>query len=579
MKKLIIIAVVAFLVFSGAIGTIIGVVNTPERVAASALTNAFEDLAKRDELAPLSKVLTEGSIALSIEDDGLYELMEAEGECEIGGKIYFSKDAVMLDELIIRQDDLSVSGSLYFSEDLIYVENEEILDGAWGLKRGELADSWADSVFAPDSDSDMALDEDTFNMVGELLKALDDNLDKDMAKDLEKVSERYVKKAWKLICEYAEFESETDEIRMNGQRKDARVITITLDAEAVASIVEDMCNYILEDDKLADLVEKYGDRFANMLEDYAEIEDVSEAYEDLLVQLEENMDEMIDGIEESMENELVVTIATPKLSSDLLMLQVSYDRTDYVTIEFGHKGIRKTDCITVDIYEGVEIVYEITEDSKDDFEAELTVDDRQVATLAIDKDKKEYELELVDLFAIEGTLESKSGVTRISIDTVKADGEKYHDLGIVLTLDEKDKMPAPAKKVESILSITMEDIENWGEKLEEFGAGIEGEAYPEDTQASVLPTTQVLEGQYTNGEGVFIEFYKDETFYAYIANGDYESVSCTGYYSINGDELSFSIVNTNEYINEWDMMESYTHTVNGDGSIYIRGLRMFRYVG
>ncbi len=576
MRKLIIIAVIAFLVLSGTVGTVIGVFNTPENVAARALSGALEELEKRDEIAPLTKILSGGSVALSIEDDGLYELMGAEGDVELGGKIYFSEDAVMMDDLLIKMDDQSLSGSIYFSEDKIYVENDEILNGAWGLERGELADSWANSLFDPDSDSDMAMDEETFDMIYEIFKALDENVDKELLKDLEKVIERYQKQAWKLICKYAEFDSKTDEIRMNGQRKDVRLITITLDSEAVAAIVEDMCNYILDDKKLEDLVDEYGNRFADILKDVADVDDVTDAYGELLNQLEDNMDDMLDEIEEGMEDELVISVATPKASAKLLMFKVSYDRTDYISVEFGHKGIRDTDCITIDIHEGFELVYEITEDSKKSFEAELSVDDRQVVMLAIDKENDEYELELVDLCTIMGVWENKSDVTRISIDTVKADGEKYNHLGIVLTFDEKDKMPAPAKSIESILSIDEKDIEKWGERLEEFGMAGEVAAPPEADP--VVPGGRTLEGQYTNGEGVFIEFYKDETFYAYIDYG-YETIPCTGYYSITGDELYFSVVNTDEYINEWEMLDSYAHTICGDGTIYIKGLRTFYYVG
>ncbi|MBQ3507010.1 MAG: hypothetical protein IJA91_00550 [Clostridia bacterium] len=578
MRKLIIIAVIAFLVLSGTVGTIIGVVNTPENVAARALSGALEELEKRDEIAPLTKILSGGSVTLSIEDDGLYELMGTEDDMELGGKIYFSEDAVMMDELLIKMGDQSLSGSIYFSEDKIYVENEEILNGAWGLERGDLADTWADSLFDPDSDSEVAMDKESFDMIYELFKALDENVDKELQKDLEKVIERYQKQAWKLVRKYAEFDSVTDEIRLNGQRKDVRLITVTLDSKAVAAMVEDMCNYILDDKKLEDLVEEYSDRFADMLKDVMDWDDITDAYDELLKQIEDNMDDILDEIEDGMEDELVISIATPKASSKLLMFKVSYDRTDYVSVEFGHKGIRDTDCITIDIHEVCEVVYEITEDSKKNFEAELSVNDHQIAMMSIDKDSDEYELELVDLCTLKGIWETKSGVTRISIDTVKVDDEKFNHLGIVLTFDEKDKMPAPAKSIESILSIDEKDIEKWAERLEEFAVGLGGVAYPDDPVIPVNPDVQALEGPYTNGEGVFIEFYKDETFYAYIDYG-YDTVSCTGYYAIAGNELYFSVENADEYINEWEMLESSAHTINGDGSIYIRGLRMFRYVG
>lgn len=483
MKKLIIIAVAAVLVLSGALAGVIAFLNTPERVAARALTGVLEDLEKREELAPLSKVLTKGSISFKADGDALEELMGDDFSVE--GKLYFNETAAMLDDLSIRYGSMKLTGGMYFDEDRFYVKNSEILDGAWGIQRGTLEKEWKDSVFAPNSGSEVELEEDIFNVISEVLSALDEEMDKELIKDMEKFTNRYGKKAWALFCEYAEFESETDDVRINKERKNARVITITLDGDAIAAMVEEMVEYILEDDKLKDLVVKYGDRFADLLEEYADIEDISDAYDDLMEKLEDSADDLVDSVEDAITEDVVITMVTPTMSSKLLMLTAEYDDNEIVSVNFGHEGVRKTNNISVKIAGMYDVEYDISENTKDEYKASLEVMGEKVATIEIDKDKETYELELVDICIVEGDMSSKGKTHTITVDKVVVYEDswdytyktktEYKDMGITLTIAEKDKMPEVEEDVDSILSITDEDLEKWADKLEKMISD-----YPDD---------------------------------------------------------------------------------------------------
>ena len=477
MKKLIIVAVAAVLVFSGALAGVIAFLNTPERVAANALVGVLEDLGKREELAPLGKVLTKGSISFEAGSETLSDLIGEEFDVE--GKIYFSEKAVMLDELKFKYSDVKLTGGLYFDENRIYVKNSEIMGGAWGLERGQLEDDWQSSVFAPKSGSEVALDEGMFNAIGEVLAALDEEMDKEMVKDLQKVIERYGKKAWDLFCEHAEFESGKDSVRINKERKNARVITITVDGDAVATIVEDMVEYIVEDDKLKDLVVKYGDRFADMLEEYADIEDIDDTYDELMKQLEDSADDIVDGIEATVTEDIVVTVVTPTLSSDLLMLTVEYDDIEVVSVEFGHEGLAKTDNITVNIAGVYEASYKISENTKDEYESSLTFMGQEIATLEIDKDKESYVLTLNDLCKVRGDMSTKGkthpltvdyiGIYETSFDGSSVLDEEFKGLGITVIFNEKDKMPKPEEDFDSLLSLNEEELEKWNDRMVDLG--------------------------------------------------------------------------------------------------------------
>ena len=561
MKKLIIIAVAAVLVLSGAIAGVVAFLNTPERVTARALTGVLEDLGKREEIAPLGNVLTKGSIAFEVDSNTLNELIGE--ELNVEGKFYFSDKAMMLDALKVKVGDVKLTGGLYLDENRFYVENSEILGGAWGLERGKLESDWKDSVFAPKSGTEVALDEGTFDAISEILAALDEEMDKEMIKDLRKVTERYGKKAWDLFCEHAEFESENDSVRINKERKNARVITITLDGDAVATIMEDMVEYITEDDKLKDLVVKYGDRFADLLEEYAEIEDIDDTYDELMKQLEDSADEIVDNIEAVVSDDIVITVVTPTTSAKLLMLTVEYDDAEIVSVQFGHKGLAKTDNITVKVADTYEVSYKISENSKDEYKSSLEVMGEKVASLKINKDKESYELELVDLCKVKGKMSTKGNAHTITVDNIGIyetswDGtssisEEYKKLGITLIFNEKDKMPKAEDKVDSLLSLKEKDLEKWEKRMQDLGM-IEGDLdmsdgdldgifndgmYDDDFNDDLYGEATPMEGVYVN---LIIRSYGTNVYTSYnvySADGSLFT-AIVNFCEINGLDWSFS---------------------------------------
>ena len=314
----------------------------------------------------------------------------------------------------------------------------------------------------------MALAEEEFKTVTELLTAIDEELDRELEKDLEKLVKRYGKKVWKVFCENAEFESETGSVRINKERKNARTITITLDGDALGVIVEDMVDYVLEDDKLRDLVIKYGDRFADMLEAEFDIEDIADTYDGWMEELEDNANDIVDTIELTVKEDIVITLVTPTMNSDLLMLTAEYDEAEIFSVEFGHEGLRKTDCISLKLGGAMDIVYSISEDSKDEYKSTLEVEGEKVATMEIDKKKDTYQLELVDLCTVKGDMSSKGKTHTLTVDSVIVDGEKFEKLGITLTFNEKDKMPEAEDDVKSLLSLNEEELNTWSERLEEM---------------------------------------------------------------------------------------------------------------
>lgn len=481
--KILIIVIAAVVVAGAAVGIGFAIYNnTPEVVAANAIEGVFRDFAERDEIKPVANMLEKGSLTISASE--LYAKYDGERddafdeEFEVNGKVYFSKDAIMLDELKFEYgQDFKLSGSAYISADKIYVQENEIFDATIGLIKGELADDLKDSIFAYDSESDFAIpDEEAYNIILAVLEYYDELDTKELEKDAEKLVKRYSKDIYKIFCENAEFEAENDKVKLNGEKKSVRVITIKFDEGDVAEMVEQICEYICEDEELLEFIEKYtedlDDAFEEELND-AGYSSIADAYEDLIDNLDDEIDSICEGIKES-EFKIAIEIVTPKLSSTLLKLSVSVDKEDLFELDFGPKGIKKTNIISLTVAGNKDdkIEYEVLENNMSEYKSELRVGKQEICEIEVDRKKDTFEINVNDYIEISGSMSKKGDTTTIEFEEMvmpNGEGKIYSDLTIVI--DEKDKMPDPEEKFDSIADIKVEDIEEWMEKISEIDFG------------------------------------------------------------------------------------------------------------
>ena len=477
--KLLAIILSAVVVVGG--GTAAGVAivnNTPENVAINAIVGAYEDFSKRAEFEPLINTFKQGSIDVSVDS------IEVDGENyledgHIKGKLYFSEDALMIEDFEASYKDISLSLDLYASEEKLYIGESEVLDTMIGLVKGETADDFEDSIFAFGSGSDYELNEDVTKGISAILKVYDGLDTKGMKKDAEKILESYYKELYKIICEYADFESESDEIRLNGEKTKVRLITITIEAEDAADIIEDFYDFLCDDDQVVKFLDEYEDSFTPLFEiseDYDDSKSISELYEEWLEEAEESIDEMVAQAENSSDEELEIEIATRKLSSDLLKLTVTFDKETICSFDFGEKGVLKTDTISI-TSDSSTIVYEITENSSDEVEVSIKEDKSEIFSLSIDKKKDTFKATLHDDVVLKGDIETKGKTTTITLDKIIVNEETI-STDITVIIKEKDKMPAPSDDFDRINDITEDDIETWVKNIKDLIASNEKEDFP-----------------------------------------------------------------------------------------------------
>lgn len=505
MNKILIVVALLLVITIGGISVGAFVFVTPENIAATAVSNAFGDFFERKEFKPIGETLTNGSINFTldgIQKDG-EELFEGNS---VAGKLYFSKDAVMLDEAEIKILDTELSGSAYISEDMFYVEEENILDGAYGVNLKSFADDFADSIFAADSGSKYAIPEEDYEKIEAILESVDEAQERktEMQKDVKKLSKTLVKDIWAIIVDNSEISSEKTDVRIQGTKTEVRQITIKIDDDAMENIVSDVYQYFCDSEDIVNFLDKYEDILNPVYQMIADDEDkyISEAYEEMLEDMEESVDDVCDMIGNGGFEDITVKIATPKIFPKLLKMDVSVGKTSVFVLDCGEDGIKNTDTIEVEMA-GIKLVYNINEDTDDKFDSSIVLDskyDDDVITLSlvIDKKRDKYTASAEVLnerydeegtytyktkYSIKGDFEEDGKTITMSVDEIVSESGDVSEtldketitVDCEIIIKKKDKMPAPNKDFDTIADITEEDIENWIENL-----GLDAEKAPAD---------------------------------------------------------------------------------------------------
>ncbi len=520
MIKKLIAAIISAVVVIGIIVAVI-VMNNPKYVFKKSLTGAIEDLGKRSELSTLTQALEKGSITV---DATLgEEFFDEDGEITFGGKLYFNSgkkpadSSVYIENLHMKAsyDGMTgeVKGNAYFSTEYMYIADCNLMDGCYGLVRGDLKDEFLDSEWI----DELIEDDDMQDALASILEYVDEEKDMKLIEDVSKKVEEYSKTLEKLLVKYAEFEKENKNVNCGDGKTSCRVITMTLDEKAVADMLEELYEIIEKDDDLRDLVMDNAEEILDMLEGIfnelgieIDIKDIEDFYDDELLD-EENWEDLVEALEEQ-DFEISISVATGKMSTALRQLSVVVEtkmfdekfETEFV-LNFGKKGIKKTNHISAEV-DGEELfAYEISENSKKMYKAAFSLPEYDTKkdkivlterlTIEVNREKDKFKVTAIndhesymtgemieDRYVFSGKFVEDGDAVTITLQEYEEiyDGEsETMKFDISVTIDKKDKMPKIEKKddVKSVFEMSMDDFEEIAENFEEefdgFGANPE----------------------------------------------------------------------------------------------------------
>lgn len=481
--------------------TVNAIKNKPENVAIASIADAVDSLQSRKEIAPAIEFFKGGSIKFEvgkITDDWeemlsvasqFYSGSDTVFDGKIEGKLYLSENAIMLDAFKLNGEGFDIDGSAYISQNLIYVNEKEFLGGAYGIDLINLSDQIEDSIFAYSSNSEYSLSKiynrKKYNDFLDMLNSLEDSQSENtaFANDASKLLEALVKDVWDIIVDNVKITDKKNNVSVGGDKIAARVITITATPEDISHIVKDIYEKIFVNDKKIESFILNHEDYINKLLESSNIE-IEYLYEDFLNGMEDGINDICDMIAEEMKD-VKIEIVTPKRDSTLLKLTLNLDGDDAIVFDFGKKGVKKTDYISITSdYVEKEIFKYTTKTSKDSFTATVEILEEEVFSFEFDKKNEAFTMKIVDnctAYEIKGGLKIKDGVYTISLDetTRKFDYSSgksgyvyaysrtdiYH-FDITVVIDISDKIPKPPESYIGLADITDSDIKKWLEKTE-----------------------------------------------------------------------------------------------------------------
>ena len=500
MKWIAIVIAIAIVIGGGVAAGIIIYNNMPENVLMNSVAGVISGFSERDEIKPLYNMLSGGSLEIETEEMARENKLPITAHV-VSGKFYFSDDLEYMVKDLEYKNRIKggeFSGDIYLSDDFYYMRENGYLKSAYGVNLNRLDRELPNSIFAYGSGSKYAIDDK--EEYERLLEYYSVNRNEDMLRELEKITEKYVKMAWIIFCENATVSSEERELTLDGKADKYRLILVRIKKEDINNMIEDFYKFVKDDESVSDFLDKYEEEFCRPIEKIYKIDSIKQEWKDFVNGLARTVDSIRAGKENSSPLEMInIELVTPKMSSTLLQLSVSllgegFDGKKILKIDCGSKGIEKTDTVSISSeFLGIELKY-TTQKTKNrlvskmfvssipnenDEEAEIT----SVRLLQTDFDKRVDSFSIVlgeegNSLEIKGKYQKKLG--KITFDITSFIGEVKKrpqdeaerivlDVKIKAVLRENDRMPSVPKKYKKLSEISEEEMDRIDDVLGSVG--------------------------------------------------------------------------------------------------------------
>lgn len=487
--------------------------SRPQAVVRNSLLNFVKDLQARNGIEPLVNAFKKGSLELQSTFD-MEEIAQSIGDSSYsggkavlsaGGKFFFAENAFFMNDLSFsvnipsEEIDVAIENTdFYISADYAYLANQEILGGAYGIIRGEMANKFKNSAWVSE------IPAEAYELVVALLEAYDTGKLNDAAKDVKEALNRYVTKLGASIEKNGKYVVENKKVTVGGEAIDSRVITVSINEKAVIAIFNDLYAELKNDKELRDLFIEYGDYIVSVI-GAAEAGDMAALWDEMLDMLGEAINEAEDSMAPGT---LILEVATPDKKSVLRKLTLSFEEEGEVetgiVLDVGKDGIKTSDRISIMLAD-YEFVYDVITDNTDEYTATFQYttpeydgkDSEQKKVhnfLRIENNRKAKTFELtiydpdtnVSVCVLGGHYAVAGDRTEISLDSISADGKTLNaGFSLILIIDEDDPMAGirDKKDVINVLDFTEADSQRIAENFEAIFGDLFANAAPAPDEA------------------------------------------------------------------------------------------------
>lgn len=411
-------------------------------------------LAPTAQAAAVEESFSNGSAEFKMSADGL----------DINAKLYV--DAANPSAALTGTLNLGsqvVDAALFVTENALMLKSDALLDQVYGIDLGKLAENLPNSVFAPDSGSAYALDQETLDSLTQTTPASAFTGALTVDPQFGEALEKYVEVIVKDITDNMEMAMNSQMVNVNGEEIDTSAVTVTIPTAAMTAVVTDVLTMAADDAELKDAIANVYDQAvaAGMVEgatDATGAETVAALWESL----PQAKDEAVKSLTDSMA-EVSVSMNTSKETENLIAASViiSMNQEPVVLSYFTNEDGSFTTVEMSASGESLMACYYIVEENTDDAYAavfmvtEGETEDMHIAT-TWNKVTGAYTFEMAtpeQSTTVTGTIKTTDDSITITIETI--DGQSVGDMSV--TLKANDSITAPASFTE-IMTMSEEEL-------------------------------------------------------------------------------------------------------------------------
>ena len=260
----------------------------------------------------------------------------------------------------------------------------------------------------------------------------------------------------------------------------------SISSDAAVKIAEDLFEFVEKDKKLESFFIDYVDFFNEALvamnvigDDF----DAQEVYDDFLDSLEDAIDEFSEIADNSDGEDVEFVAAVAAGTSKLVRFSVESDGYTMIEVDFGKKGAKKSNKITITTNEDNAYIYEVEKNSLTEFKASLVNEyedywddetvESEIFSIDIDKSRGSIKVSADEgYYVVKGSFKSGLLKTEIGVDSITVGDSKNDDFTINVTIKRFDFINGQLKKdnYATIDDITGKNIEEIIENIENIGS-------------------------------------------------------------------------------------------------------------
>ena len=455
----------------------IAISNTPKALILRAAANTIADAKRIEAVSVAEDVANGGSVAVSANLDKF-----AKEDITVQGKLYTDAGKFKgAGELTFTEDkDKVLQARVIYNQDKIAFSAAPIVDGSYGGNLTKLAKNLPGSIFDPDEETEFSLDDDQFDYFLNMKDTVKN--DKNLERDVINMSNKYRQIFIEKLTKYSDVKKSSKTITVGGDKIPCTVVTVSVDEDALAQIIEDMIEYANNDKDLEKLLLRVASN--------GSYRDDPDAYVDKFFDSLDQIEDNIDKIEDS-EIDISIDFYVTKSGRRLAQLdfELEIEKMEYEASLVLGKNLAKAKEISFEYEDkarnrSYSIEYTVKEDSGRCYDAEIEFTETRVRKNKTTENTREIRIEWDkrtgdfsakydddgDNYSIKGNLKRKGDRYIFVLAKVISGGESVaniKDLELTVTVDRHDPAPNVPGRFTEITKMDERDFKHFTKDIEE----------------------------------------------------------------------------------------------------------------